>query len=151
MKLQRPGTPCASAGRLAIAVGLAFVAASVAPAYASYVESLSERLAGAPTRAAVIAAPPGWTRVPYRGGVPWRPLAKNPSAQDYATFVDAGGQTVDVFIAVYDRQYEGHRVLGYGQGAIEPGDENVWRGRRTRPIRWEAAAIRSTRAARRAT
>lgn len=122
LKLQRPGTPPAQSAKLAVAAALAFVAASATPAYAAL---QAARADAHPTRAVVIATPPGWTRVAYRG-VPWRPTYKGASAQDYASFVDAAGQPVDVLVAVFDRQYESHELVGYGQGAIEPGDTDVW-------------------------
>ena len=63
--------------------------------------------------------------MPYRGE-PWKPVYKNPSAETYVSFVDAAGEPVDVYIAVYDHQYEGHEIVGWGQGAIEALDEGGW-------------------------
>lgn len=122
-RLQDTAVPAAPVSRLATGALLAFLAGAAAPAYAMVVDA---RVPAHPTRALVLAAPAGWRQVPYRGTVPWKPVYKNPSAETYATFVDAAGQAVDVYVAVFDRQYEAHEVVGYGQGAVEPGDENVW-------------------------
>ena len=122
-QLQDPATPPARASRFVTAALLAFLAGAAAPAYAM---AMDARVPAHPTRALVLVAPAGWQQVAYRGTVPWKPIYKNPSAQAYATFVDAAGQAVDVYVAVFDRQYEAHEVVGYGQGAIEPGDEDVW-------------------------
>ncbi len=121
--LQDPATPPAPSARMVVAALVAIAAGGVAPAWAAFADA---RAAVHPTRALVLAAPPGWQQVPYRGAVAWKPIYKKPSAEAYATFVDAGGQPVDVYVAVYDRQDADHKVIGYGQGAIEPGEENVW-------------------------
>ncbi len=123
VKLQDAATPPARPSRMMIAALVAFGAGAIAPAYAMLMDA---RGAAHPTRALVLSAPAGWRQVAYRGTVPWRPIYKNPSAEAYATFVDAAGQPIDVYVAVFDRQYEAHEVVGYGQGAIEIGDENVW-------------------------
>lgn len=122
-KLQNPATPPASAPRLLIAALLAFAAGAATPGWAALVDA---RAAAHPTRALVLAPPPGWTQVAYRARAEWRPIYKNPSAETYATFVDASGQAVDVYVAVFDRQYEGHEIVGYGQGAVKPTNEGGW-------------------------
>ena len=120
--LQDLSTPPAPPSRLLIAAAAAFVAGAAAPAWAMFADA---RTVAHPTRALVLAAPPGWTRVPHRG-VPWRPIYKGASADVYETFVDAAGQSVDVYVAVFDRQSPGHELVGYGQGALELVEEGGW-------------------------
>jgi len=121
-QIQNPATPPAPPARLIVAALLALAAGGAAPAWAALVDAGS---VAHPTRALVLAAPPGWRQTAYQG-VPWKPIYKNPNADAYASFVDGAGQTVDVYVAVYDRQSEGHEIVGYGQGAIEALNEGGW-------------------------
>lgn len=121
-RLQEPGTPPAPAGRLAMAAGIAFAAAAALPAWGAISDS---QLPDQPTRAVAIPAPPGWQAVPFQG-LEWRPQWFNASGEQFATFDGPTGKPVDVFIAVYDRQYEGHEIVGWKQGVIEFDEDAGW-------------------------
>jgi exosortase A len=121
-KLQAPGTLPAPASRLALAAGVAFAAAAAFPAWAAIADAQE---AEQPTRAVAIPAPPGWRQVPF-GGLEWKPQWFNASAEQFASFDGPAGKPVDVFIAVYDRQHEGHEVVGWKQGVVEFEDDQGW-------------------------
>ncbi len=61
---------------------------------------------------------PGWPQV-ARDGRGWRPDFAGADLFRIARYRDREGRTVDLAIAVYARQYEGHEVVGFGQGAAE--------------------------------
>ena len=120
-RLQRPGAiPGAPrAGITAAVAALALTAA--APAYAAYVAGR-----GPDTRVEAIAlpTPAGWKRTAYRG-MPWRPIY--PGARTaMATYVDAAGQPVELFVAVYDRESGDRKLVGYGQGIAPPDEHAPW-------------------------
>ncbi len=60
----------------------------------------------------------GWRRVPAQG-LAWRPNFANADLFRIARYRDARGREVDLAIAVYARQSEGHELVGFGQGAAE--------------------------------
>jgi len=107
--------------------------AGAAPAYAAFTAARGPER---PTAGLALAAPPGWTRTAF-AGVPWEPHYKGATATSLATFVDAAGQPVDVYVAVFDRQTEGAELVGYQQGILplapEEGTSWSWAGNRPAP------------------
>jgi EpsI family protein len=69
---------------------------------------------------------PGWNRVTYRPSVGWQPLAQGADHRLLGRYADARGNQVDVFLAVYGSQGEGHEAGGFGQGAMPSGGIWVW-------------------------
>jgi exosortase A len=57
----------------------------------------------------------GWQRVPARG-LPWRPGFANADLVRSARYRDGRGREVDLVVAAYARQFEGHELVGFGQG-----------------------------------
>ncbi|MET0247157.1 MAG: exosortase C-terminal domain/associated protein EpsI, partial [Sphingomonas sp.] len=69
---------------------------------------------------------PGWHRAPLdTGPAAWTP--NYPGADQLLTgrYVDESGRTVDLAVAVYDRQQEGRELVGFGIGAIRQNDRWV--------------------------
>ncbi|MCA3256414.1 MAG: EpsI family protein, partial [Alphaproteobacteria bacterium] len=112
-----PATPRALAAATAVVVGLA----AAAPGYALWMDSYT---VAQPTERLVLAAPPGWRPAPF-AGLPWEPHYEGASATRIASFVDGEGQTVDLYVAVYDRQSEGHELIRYANGIIKPLNEDI--------------------------
>ena len=95
----------------------------IAVAFAGWgwvIDSRSDRL---PDR---IALPdvPGWQRIAITGE-PWVP--NYPGADHFliGRYGDARGRSVDMAIAVYAAQGEGHELVGFGQGPIRENDRWV--------------------------
>jgi exosortase A len=68
----------------------------------------------------------GWQRVPRASGIPWQPHYAGADRVTLAHYRDARGRTVDLAIAVYARQSEGHELVGFGQGAAAPEGRWAW-------------------------
>lgn len=66
----------------------------------------------------------GWTRAPMSVRAPWAP--SYPGADHYliGRYADGAGNAVDLAIAVYGGQWEGHELVGYGIGVL--GTEGPW-------------------------
>ena len=62
--------------------------------------------------------PSGWQRVPARG-LAWRPRFASADLVRTARYRDRQGREVDLVVAVYAHQSEGHEPVGAGQGAAE--------------------------------
>lgn len=120
--IQKAGTLPAPMAKLLPVALLAFIAGAAAPAWSA---TVAAEAPDQPTAALQLAPPPGWREVSYSGGA-WKPIYRNPDAESFRHFVDDAGQPVDLYIAVYDRQYEGHEVVSFGQGVIELLDEGGW-------------------------
>ena len=68
---------------------------------------------------------PGWRRV-EGGGTSWRPRYDGADRLLVQRYRDDGGRTVDLAVAVYGSQGEGHELVGYGHGAIDPDGPWAW-------------------------
>ncbi len=69
----------------------------------------------------------GWQRIDYAPAVWWEPRASGADHRLLGRYADGAGREVDVFLAVYSAQAEGHEAGGFGQGAL-PGDGSwSWR------------------------
>lgn len=121
-KLQQPGALPGLLTRLAAVALLAVGAGAAAPTWARIIALQGpDRV----TTALSITPPPGWSITAYKG-LPWRPIYKNPSAEQFSSFSDRSGDTVDVYVALFDRQYEGHEIVGFGQGVFEDQEAQSW-------------------------
>ena len=69
---------------------------------------------------------PGWQRADYRPLSPWQPLAGGANHRLLGRYVDAAGNEVDVFYALYAGQGEGSEAGGFGQGAVPPQSGWAW-------------------------
>jgi exosortase A len=142
-ELQRPGTAPGPRGKLAAVALLTLGAGALAPAWAG----LSAAASGERRTAALQLNPPaGWTPTAYNG-FPWKPRYLNPSAELFQTYRDPGGATVDLYVAVYDRQGEGREVVRYGQGAFDPIEKQGWAWASNAPAPPGAAASQINRSA----
>jgi exosortase A len=70
----------------------------------------------------------GWTRTDYRPAIWWEPMASGAQHRLLGSYTDGQGASVDVFLALYDRQGEGREAGGFGQGALMPGSAWAWQG-----------------------
>jgi exosortase A len=68
----------------------------------------------------------GWQWVPSGSGIPWQPHYAGADRVALAHYRDARGRIVDLAIAVYARQSEGHELVGFGQGAAAPEGRWAW-------------------------
>ncbi|MFC3713839.1 exosortase A [Sphingoaurantiacus capsulatus] len=132
--LQSPGAQPSPTPVLAKAVAVAIAAAAVTPAYAALTAA---RSAEAPTEALALPTPAGWTKQDFAGRE-WEPNYVGATAKAMATYVDAEGQPVDLYIAVYDHQDEDSELVGYQQGILPPIPEEEeygwsWAGNRPAP------------------
>jgi EpsI family protein len=73
------------------------------------------------------------------------PNYRGATATALSTYVDAGGQPVDLYVAVFDRQSEDAELVGYQQGVVPPTAEGEpgwsWAGGRNAPAGGSAAQI----------
>ncbi len=68
----------------------------------------------------------GWTRVPRTDGYPWTPRFDGADHKLIGRYRNAEGATVDLAIALYGWQGDGRKIVGYGQGAIDPDSNWSW-------------------------
>ncbi len=69
----------------------------------------------------------GWERVDYRPQFDWQPRFDGANHQLLGRYREgSSGVEVDLAIAVYDRQEDGREIVGYGQGAFDPGSDWSW-------------------------
>ncbi|MEP3227466.1 MAG: exosortase A [Parasphingorhabdus sp.] len=69
----------------------------------------------------------GWQQVAYRPAFDWQPRFDGANHRLLGRYQEIStGKEVDLAIAVYDRQEEGRELVGYGQGAFDPGTEWSW-------------------------
>lgn len=106
--------------RLALGLVLAIAALPVAWSAVN-----ANRMSSVPYR---IYLPPvkGWTVTRYAPRYPWKPKFDGSIHQLLGRYRNSGGEEVDLFIAVYDRQSEGRELVGYGQGAVDPKGRWAW-------------------------
>lgn len=71
-------------------------------------------------------AVPGWELVDYAPTAAWEPRATGASHRLIGRYVNAAGQAVDVFVAVYSAQGDGHEASAFGEGALTPGTPWRW-------------------------
>lgn len=68
----------------------------------------------------------GWSRVPNDSGYRWVPRFDGADHRLFGRYRNATGQDVDVAIALYGWQAEGRKIVGFGQGAIDPDSKWAW-------------------------
>lgn len=83
----------------------------------------------------------GWTQVPNSSGYPWTPRFDGADHRLYGRYRDAAGQEVDLAIALYGWQAEGRKIVGYGQGAIDPDSKWAWTANAKAPVGAKAERI----------
>ncbi len=105
-------------GTLAAAAVLA-----VAVCFAGWGWVVDRRVQALPARIELPSVP-GWQRIAV-DGEPWVP--NYPGADHFliGRYGDAQGRSVDMVVAVYGSQGEGHELVGFGQGAIRENDRWV--------------------------
>lgn len=105
---------------LPVAAALLLATAAAFPAWAAAIAGRAQVLP------AQIALPevPGWRRTATSTRAPWSP--NYPGADHFllGRYVDAGGDTVDLAIAVYGSQHEGKELVAFGVGPIR--EDDVW-------------------------
>jgi exosortase A len=69
---------------------------------------------------------PGWQRTDEPPAYPWRPRFDGADRLVIARYRDARGQIVDLAVAAFNRQDEGRKLVGFGQGVADPDSEWVW-------------------------
>lgn len=69
---------------------------------------------------------PGWSRVPRTEGYPWGPRFDGADHKLIGRYRNASGEHVDLAIALYGWQAEGRKIVGFGQGAIDPDSSWSW-------------------------
>lgn len=108
---------------LALVAPLALVMAT-APVIWSAISQARTQAIGAPT----LIVPAGWSVAPgpQAGDMPWRARFDGADMRRDWRLVDAMGRSVNVTIVGYARQAEGHEMVGYGQGAVDPDSDWRW-------------------------
>ncbi|GGE72543.1 exosortase A [Sphingomonas prati] len=107
--------------RVVVAVTAVLIAA--APAAWTELAASGGRLAPA---VIALPSPTGWTPVPATNGLPWAPRFPGADRFALAHYRAADGTVVDLAIAAYGDQEEGHEVVGYGIGAVDPQSRWTW-------------------------
>ncbi|WP_157217875.1 exosortase A [Flavisphingomonas formosensis] len=68
---------------------------------------------------------PGW-RQTHETGYFWRPRYDGADLRLIQRYTNGAGQSVDLAVAVYGSQSEGHELVGYGHGAVDPDSQWAW-------------------------
>ncbi len=80
-----------------------------------------------PMRHAIdLPAVPGWQRAEVRQSYPWQPRFDGADHRVWGQYVNVQGDRIDLVIALYAWQDEGRKIVGYGQGAIDPASNWAW-------------------------
>jgi exosortase A len=121
--LQPPGTPAGPRPRLAATAAAAFALAAAAPLWSAALAAT-----GTASVPATVPMPhvPGWQQVPADGGRAWTPHFAGADRIASARYRDGAGRAVDLWLIVYARQEAGRKLIGFGQGAAEPGSAWAW-------------------------
>lgn len=82
-----------------------------------------------------------WRRVPVVQAFPWRPRFDGADRQLFGQYVNDKGDRVDLSITLYGWQQEGKEIVGYGQGAFDPGSKWSWANDTVDPESGEAIRI----------
>ena len=112
--------------RAAIPVPLALAASGLIALGGGAWANAADALAAPLPRQVFLPAVPGWQRADYRPVSAWQPLAGGADHRLLGRYVDAAGNTVDVFYALYAAQGEGSEAGGFGQGAVPPDSGWAW-------------------------
>ncbi|MDB5714053.1 MAG: xrtA [Sphingomonadales bacterium] len=83
----------------------------------------------------------GWTRVDTLTGTPWVARFDGADHRLYGRYRDAGGQTVDLAVALYGYQQDGREIVGFGQGAADPAGQWKWSASAAAPPNGKAERI----------
>lgn len=105
------------------AVLLAGLALIIAPPSWSRLSAACGEAALAPLKLPAIA---GWTIVSGKPGTPWKPRFDGTDMIVQGRYADGRGHLVDLAIAVFARQFEGHELIAFGQGAADPDSDWSW-------------------------
>ena len=107
-------------GDLAIVTLLVLAVASAFPAWSAAVAGRRQMLP------AQIALPdvPGWHRVDVSVRAPWMPWYPGADHYLFGRYADATGATVDMSLAVFGRQGDGHELIAFGTGVLR--EEDRW-------------------------
>jgi exosortase A len=68
---------------------------------------------------------PGWTRIVIDDRAPWAPYYPSADHQLFGRYRDGQGHVVDVGVAVFAGQREGHELVAFGQGLLRQNDRWV--------------------------
>ena len=93
-----------------LSIGLAVLACALGGAVAARADALPQQMR--------LPAVPGWHRVALSTTAPWTPTYPTADHQLIGRYADRSGHRVDLAVAVYDGQREGHEVVAFGQGTI---------------------------------
>ncbi|MGH6785219.1 MAG: exosortase A [Novosphingobium sp.] len=149
---RRPDDPMIDGAAIAAAPGfgrweqasltapMAFIAATALVVAAQGWAGAAARLAAPLPPQIFLPEVSGWTRADHAPQLAWKPRAGGAAHRLLGSYADAGGRTVDVFVALYSAQGEGREAGGFGEGALIPDSEWAWAGPGPR-----AAAAKSER------
>jgi exosortase A len=136
--LQPIPRPAPGVRRVALVVGAAAAIVLLPLGWSALVEARSRAVAGARL---VLPQVPGWRLTGDSPRPLWRPRYVGASRMQIGRYVDGRGRSVDLAIAIYDRQSEGRELVGYGQGAIDPDSHWAWTGDTAAPPGGKAIRI----------
>lgn len=104
-----------------LAAALALMIAAAFPAWAGVIDSRQDRL---PARIALPQVP-GWHQVAAPPRAAWSPYYPGADHFLLGSYADGSGARVDLAIAVYAAQREGHELVGFGIGPLREADRWV--------------------------
>jgi exosortase A len=139
-QLQPPGTAPGSPPRL-FRITAAALLIAIAPT--AWTAILADQGRHAVPQHIVMPDLPGWVRLPAEGGTRWRPRFDGADATAMARYVNGTGDVVDLYVAVLADQGEGHELVGYGHGAVDPDSDWAWVDDRASPSNGRAIRIQT--------
>lgn len=84
-----------------------------------------------------------WQIVPYEPSTDWQPRFEGNSHRLLGRYRHSGGDEIDLYIAVYEKQSEGRELVGYGQGAVDPESKWSWVADVPGPLSGKAERIKA--------
>lgn len=113
--------PVRAGGDARLVAAACLALALAAPAWAGVIRARADTLPAA----AALPDVPGWTRIAAPAAPRWIPNYPGADRFAMARYRDRQGRTVDVAVAVYAGQREGHELVAFGQGPIRQNDRWV--------------------------
>ncbi len=86
------------------------------------------------TRAIALPDVAGWTQVPRSDGYRWTPRFDGADYKLTGRYRNLDGASVDLAVALYGWQGDGRKIVGFGQGAIDPASDWSWSNDTASPV-----------------
>jgi len=114
--------PAPGQGRIGLPLGV-LATVAVAAAWPAWSAAIAQRATALPERIDLPQVA-GWRRVPLGTAAPWQPYHPGADHVLFGRYARGDGAAVDLAVAVFGSQGEGHKIGAFGTGVIR--EEDRW-------------------------